>query len=116
MGFNLSGGGSNSVATGPTSDAYVAHNLFQKLGPDSQFGGQGRGFQILKSPVNLTITHNTVFNRYLYLQVNPEANWGPGSFVNFKFTNNIVDFGNYGVHGSGGTTDEDMVSKAAKPS
>ncbi len=112
MGLNISGGGSNSVQTGPTSDIYIAHNVFEKLGPDSQFGGQGRGFQVLKSPVNLTIANNTMFNHYQHLQLNPEASWGPGVFVNFQFKNNIVDFGLYGVHGTSGAHDEEKVANA----
>ena len=104
--FNISGGGSNAVKTGPTSDVYVAHNIFDKLGPDSQYGGQGRGFQVGKAPVNLVIEHNTMLNHYTYLSINPDAAWGP--IVNFQFLNNIVGYGTpgYGIHGTSGSNDE----------
>ena len=117
-GFDVSGGGSNPSPTKPTTDVYVAHNIFDKLGPDNPYlSGDGRAFQISKAPVNVLIEHNTVINNHVYIQANPDPSWGAGTFVNLDFLSNIVAYGNlnvgYGIHGPKGATDEAQFAAAS---
>ena len=59
-------------------------------------GGDGRMFQILGDPVNVTIDHNTAFCPVAYV-----VSDGSPKTDSFSFTNNIVSQGAYGFIGTG---------------
>ena len=100
LGWNLmSSQGCNGCTV---EDLYFAHNIVDKLGPDSTHGGQGRALQVLQGSTpggikNLVIDHNTWINHYNVTDFS-----GKPSVTGYVYTNNIVAHGQYGIHLSGG--------------
>jgi hypothetical protein len=93
-GLNLSARGSlpNDI---PTSRVKVHDNLFEKIGPDSDFGGDGRLFQLLNDHRNIKLVHNTGFCGNSTIIFDGSVASG------FVFADNAVNTGTYGVKGSG---------------
>ncbi len=60
-------------------------------------GSNGRLFQVLNGPLNLTFDHNTAFNKnsFCFLENNPKGDY-------FNFTNNLITYADYGLGSSVG--------------
>ncbi|MEZ4415192.1 MAG: Ig-like domain-containing protein [Gemmatimonadota bacterium] len=74
----------------------IEHNVLDRMGPTSSFGGQGRTFQVLDDIRSLTIRRNTVFAGQSVLLFD-----GASPTQNFVFQGNIVSFTQFGIIGSG---------------
>ena len=74
----------------------IEHNVLDRLGPESSFGGRGFAFQILDDMQNVTIRNNTAFSGLAILLFD-----GRPPVANFRFQSNIVGYDNYGLIGSG---------------
>ncbi len=119
-GIDINGRGSGDNNTGPTSDFYIAHNVIDKMGSQSTFGGNGFLLMVDKDPPNVQFVNNTAFNIKTYLTTNCtgdgqtcSTDW-PHALVAFQLRDNIISYGTpgYGVHGPGGSTDEEQFANA----
>lgn len=79
----------------------IAHNLIENVGDASMNPGfyQYWIFQVFHAPRDLTIDHNTVFGGETAMPLVFSSGYGPGA--NFRFTNNIIARGTYGLVGDG---------------
>lgn len=87
----------------PLSRVLVSNNVFENINV-GVFAGQGRFYEILDGPADITIEHNTT--------VDPDTSAGaitaammmdvtPPLAANFVFTDNVLARGQYGIFGSG---------------
>jgi hypothetical protein len=92
-GFNLFRGTPNSL---PANTILIAHNVMDKLGPASAFGGTGMILQIVGGVDDLTVEHNTFIGNRL-----TGFTGSKGQVDRFTFRNNVVSGGRYGLAGDG---------------
>ncbi len=92
QGINIAGMDAPNISQ-RTHRVLLQDNLIKAV---KMSGSDGRLFQVLGDPVNVTIDHNTGFcsNAYLVSDGSPKTD-------SFTFTNNIVSHANYGFIGSG---------------
>ncbi len=92
QGINIAGMDAPNISQ-RTNRVLVKDNLIKSV---KMTGSDGRLFQVLGDPVNVTIDHNTGFcsNAYLVSDGSPKTD-------SFTFINNIVSHANYGFIGSG---------------
>jgi hypothetical protein len=95
-GFNIAGPDDTSPSQ-PSQRILIKNNLIDDInGPKyGANGADGRAFQTVGGPVNITIDHNTVFETGAIIVADVAPSLG------FVFRNNIVLQGDYGVLGSG---------------
>jgi hypothetical protein len=79
----------------PLNNLLIEHNLLHKLGPDSDFGGWGVGFQTVSGPYRVTIRNNTIISNRQPLI------FSSGTNANFTFAGNVTLRGQYGIKGNG---------------
>jgi hypothetical protein len=94
-GINLRGMDTGDTVT-RMRRVHIADNRIEGLGA---FNGEGKAFQILNGTESVTIDHNTisgVLNNALILDSFPIA-----KHVGFRFMNNLMPHGIYGVFGGG---------------
>jgi hypothetical protein len=72
----------------------IRNNLFEDVGA---FSGEGKLFQILRGPIDVTIDHNTAFH------TGSTIIFDGAVAENFTYTNNIAQHNAYGVFGNGGS-------------
>jgi hypothetical protein len=89
-GFSILGRDYNAP-TGQTKNIVIANNLFDGL-DSKQWGGDGYFMQMLDDPRDITVDHNTVIQG----QSGGIAKID-GTVEGFRFTNNIIGLGAYGV-------------------
>lgn len=79
----------------------IAHNLIENVGDASMNPGfyQFWIFQVFHAPHDLTIDHNTVYSGETAMPLVFASGHGAGT--NFRFTNNIIARGTYGLVGDG---------------
>ncbi|MEZ4425561.1 MAG: Ig-like domain-containing protein [Gemmatimonadota bacterium] len=94
-GINISAAASGK-ASGTTNNVLIAHNVLERLGPKSSFGGDGILFQVLDPMTNIRIENNTGFAERAALIFA-----GSTGIPGFQFNNNIVTRGQFGIFGSG---------------
>jgi len=95
-GINISGE-DNEQKSDRTRRVLIENNV---LNITSLNGAQGRAYQILQGPTDVTIRHNTTFTNggaYFMTESSPKAD-------QFVFQDNITSYGDYGFLGTG-TTD-----------
>lgn len=92
QGINIAGMDAPNISQ-RTNRILIQDNILQAV---AMPGGDGRMFQILGDPVNVTIDHNTAFCPVAYV-----VSDGSPKTDSFTFTNNIVSQGAYGFIGSG---------------
>jgi hypothetical protein len=80
----------------PFNTILIAHNIMDRIGADSDFGGQGKILQIVGGVDNIIFEHNTMFGQRLTGFTGTK-----GQVDNFVFRNNIVSGGRYGLTGDG---------------
>ncbi len=92
QGINMSGYDAPNISQ-RTSRILIQDNLLKLV---QMPGGDGRLFQVLNGPTDVTFDHNTGFcpNAYMVSDGSPRTDY-------FSFTNNIVTKANYGFIGSG---------------
>jgi hypothetical protein len=94
QGFNISGS-DGTYPSQRTERILIEHNLIDVT---SLGGAQGRIFQFLAGPIDVTVAHNTAFTTsggaLAFSENNPPAN-------RFDFRDNIVSNGAYGFAGTG---------------
>jgi uncharacterized protein YjdB len=83
----------------PMSNILITNNLLENVNV-GVFTGQGRLFELLDGPANITIEHNTLLNSdgsnaAVMMDVTPPQ------MASFVFRNNIMSHGQYGFEGSG---------------
>ena len=124
-GIDINARGSGSLNAGPTRNIYVGHNLMDRMGTESDFGGKGWLFLLEKELSNIVIANNTAFNVETYMMTNCTGQDGqncgnayPNAIENLQIRDNIMNYGDpgYGVHGSAGATDEEQFSNATDES
>jgi hypothetical protein len=95
-GFNIAGPDDTSPSQ-PSQRILIKNNLIDDInGPKwGANGADGRAFQTVGGPVNITIDHNTVFETGAIIVADGAPSLG------FVFRNNIAPHGDYGVLGSG---------------
>ena len=81
----------------------VKNNLFYDIG-GSQWGGNGRLFQIIDATADVRIDHNTAFHTSNIITADGAPHTG------FVYTNNIAQNNEYGVIGSGHGIGNDSLS------
>jgi hypothetical protein len=84
----------------PCARILVRNNLFTDVSSASWGGSQGASFYAAS---NLTyVTHDIIFDHNTAFSDGKGLMLGDaGHVINFQFTNNLVEFGNYGIFGSG---------------
>jgi len=92
-GINILGRDDNHPSQ-PTERLLIANNLFDDIG-GPRWGGSGRLFQILDGVTNLTIEHNTAFQRgpIIFAEGRPHAG--------FVYRNNVTAHNDAGIAGTG---------------
>ncbi len=73
----------------------IEHNVLFDLGPDSDFGGRGGGFQLVSGPRDITIRHNTVLSPY------SAVHFTGGQVSGLELEGNILTRGRFGIKGDG---------------
>jgi hypothetical protein len=94
-GLDISASGSGYHNDTPTSRVKIHDNLFDRLGSNSDFGGGGRLFMLLNDHRDVKIIHNTGFGVHSIIVAEGPAASG------FRFLDNIVWKGGYGIFGTG---------------
>ena len=80
----------------PTSRILLQHNVFERFGPESNFGGRGQsGVMLQIAGRDITIRHNTAWNGYSTIMLTK-----PGT-DNLVFIDNLITPGTYGVKPDG---------------
>ena len=92
-GVNIHGRDNNHPSQ-PTERLLISNNLFDDIG-GPRWGGSGRLFQILDGVTNLTIEHNTGFQRgpIIFAEGRPHAG--------FVYRNNVTAHNDAGIAGTG---------------
>src|SRR5438034_10832974 len=92
-GINILGRDDNHPSQ-PTERLLISNNLFDDIG-GPRWGGSGRLFQILDGVTNLTIEHNTAFQRgpIIFAEGRPHAG--------FVYRNNVTAHNDAGIAGTG---------------
>lgn len=81
----------------PTSRILIEHNVFERLGIESDFGRTGSGSKLFQmSGADFTIRHNTAWTNVGCLAIHR------GGIDGFSFTDNLVTPGSYFLHCDGG--------------
>src|SRR5262247_1109580 len=98
-GFNIAGRDDTSPSQ-PSQRILIKNNLIDDINgnrwcSDTNVPADGRAFQTVGGPVNITIDHNTVFESGAILVADGAPSLG------FVFRNNIAPHADYGVLGSG---------------
>jgi len=96
-GFNIAGPDDTSPSQ-PSQRILIKNNLIDDINGNrwtSSVPADGRAFQTVGGPVNVTIDHNTVFESGAVIVADGAPSLG------FVFRNNIAPHGDYGVLGSG---------------
>src|SRR5262249_45098286 len=99
-GFNIAGPDDGSPSQ-PSQRILIKNNLIDDINGNrwtSSVPADGRAFQTVGGPVNVTIDHNTVFESGAVIVADGAPSLG------FVFRNNIAPHGDYGVLGSGDGT------------
>src|SRR5215813_1597333 len=98
-GFNIAGPDDTSPSQ-PSQRILIKNNLIDDINgnkwcSDTNVPADGRAFQTVGGPVNITIDHNTVFESCAIIVADGAPSLG------FVFRNNIAPHADYGVLGSG---------------
>jgi hypothetical protein len=93
-GLDLSAVGSGQRVDNRTSRVKIHDNVFDRLGPESDFGGDGRMFMLLNDHRDVKIVHNTAFGSHSIIIAEGPAASG------FVFKDNLMTHGR-GVIGTG---------------
>ena len=88
---NILGLDDNANRTGHTRRLFIQNNVFDRLDPD------GIGFQLLQGAQDILVNHNTM----VYAGGRSMMQFDGTPVDRLVFTNNIVQYGQYGVFGSG---------------
>ena len=78
------------------NNVLIEHNVLDRMGSASSFGGPGRNFQLLNDVHNVTIRNNTGFSGQATMLFE-----GSEKALNFVYQNNLTVIGQYGIIGGG---------------
>ena len=105
-GVNILGQDYSGGNLGKARRLTFSDNLFENI-DYKKFGGDGRLFQLLHAPEDVTIEHNTLVSANVWSAIM----FGAPSTVRLVFTNNIIPHGATGIFGSGSYTGTITLSK-----
>jgi hypothetical protein len=97
-GFNITSSDDGRNIGEKTARVLIEHNVIEMLGPAAKWGNYGTPFQLLWSPQDITIRHNTL------AKTGNTITTISGALSRFEFTDNITPFNSYGFFCLGAPT------------